>query len=119
MFKCYFRPADRCKDRWRNLRDTYIKNVKSKEQLMSRGLLKEFREYKYSEAMKFLSATIMKKTTKKSQNSTIIQNPAKIKYNIQNLKISLKTQPYTNHLSLGRENQRLTEIKNLSWQNRS
>jgi Alcohol dehydrogenase transcription factor Myb/SANT-like len=47
-------PVEKCKAKWRNLRDSYLKAMKWKEELAEVGKLSRYREYKHEEALSFL-----------------------------------------------------------------
>lgn len=47
-------PIEKCKSKWRNLRDSYHKAVKWRRELEAIGRLSNYREYKHEAALSFL-----------------------------------------------------------------
>lgn len=55
------KPVEKCKHKWRNLRDSYLKAIRSKHDLGRIGQLGLHRSYKYEDSMSFLEASSLKK----------------------------------------------------------
>lgn len=50
-------PIDKCKAKWRNLRDSYHKAIKWRQELDAIGKLSNYHEYKHEAALSFLGST--------------------------------------------------------------
>lgn len=50
-------PIDKCKSKWRNLRDSYHKAIKWRQELEAIGKLSNYHEYKHEAALSFLGST--------------------------------------------------------------
>lgn len=55
------KPVEKCKHKWRNLRDSYLKAIRSKHDLGCIGQLSMHRSYKYEDSMSFLEASSLQK----------------------------------------------------------
>lgn len=58
-------PIEKCKAKWRNLRDSYQRAIKSKRVLEQLGKVSDFHEYKHEAALSFLE---IKQKRKSSSN---------------------------------------------------
>lgn len=56
-------PVDKCKAKWRNLRDSYQKTVKRRQELEEVGKLSRYHPYKHEAALSFLDAVSPKRKT--------------------------------------------------------
>lgn len=59
-FNNHFSSPHQCKVKWRNYRDSYLKHIKTKEQMENSGMGDEFRGYKYAYALEFLDGSVKK-----------------------------------------------------------
>lgn len=55
-------PIDKCKAKWRNLRDSYQKAIKWKQELEEIGKLSNYHEYKHEAALSFLEVGTKRKS---------------------------------------------------------
>lgn len=56
-------PVEKCKAKWRNLRDSYQKSVKWRKELEELGKLSSYHEYKHEAAMAFLEVSSKRKSS--------------------------------------------------------
>lgn len=54
-------PVEKCKSKWRNLRDSYLKAIKYKHELGLIGKLSLYRGYKHEDSLSFLETSSLKK----------------------------------------------------------
>jgi Alcohol dehydrogenase transcription factor Myb/SANT-like len=62
-------PVEKCKAKWRNLRDSYLKAVKWKGELEALGKLSKYREYKHEDALSFLGTGLKRKLSSDDKRS--------------------------------------------------
>lgn len=62
-------PVDKCKAKWRNLRDSYLKSIKWREDLAEVGKLEKYRGYKHEEALTFLGSAQKRKSGSEHKRS--------------------------------------------------
>lgn len=56
-------PTEKCKAKWRNLRDSYQKSVKYRQELEAIGKLSIYHEYKHETALSFLEVGTKRKSS--------------------------------------------------------
>lgn len=54
-------PTEKCKAKWRNLRDSYQKSVKYRQELETIGKMSIYHEYKHEAALSFLEVGTKRK----------------------------------------------------------
>lgn len=62
-------PTEKCKAKWRNLRDSYQKAIKWKRELEQLGKLSNYHEYKHESALEFLELNPKRKSSRDSERS--------------------------------------------------
>jgi hypothetical protein len=62
-------PVERCKAKWRNLRDSYLKSVKWRHELEELGKMDVYREYKHEAALSFLEGGVKRKYCDEERSS--------------------------------------------------
>jgi hypothetical protein len=56
-------PVDKCRAKWRNLRDSYLKSIKWRQKFEEIGQPENHREYKHERQLSFLDVNLKRKRT--------------------------------------------------------
>lgn len=62
-------PIEKCKAKWRNLRDSYQKSVKYRQELEAIGKLSIYHEYRHEAALSFLEMGTKRKSSEGGRRS--------------------------------------------------
>lgn len=66
-------PVEKCKSKWRNLRDSYLKAIKYKHELELIGKLDIYRGYKHEDTLSFLeTSSLMKRQSSSDGRSRFV-----------------------------------------------
>lgn len=62
-------PIEKCKAKWRNLRDSYQKAIKWKKELEELGKTSNYHEYKHEAALAFLEVGVKRKSNRERERT--------------------------------------------------